>query len=189
METVAEKLHALFKRFPHLSDGGHDKELIAMYLEIYHKHVIPPDILRELPSFETIRRTRQYYTAEVEAAATSNAEAQTAFSQGLTVLEAKMKGLGFQIQPAPPMVRVLGGLEPSLYGIKDETSLIGVVRFAQDLLQRKDEVRKLLDLLLWIQQYPGLDRKPILVIVGEVAENERSPIHELRQYGWSIIFA
>lgn len=64
METVVEKLEALFKRYPHLADGGHDKELIAKYLEIYHDHVIPDEVLAEIPSFETIRRARQKFAAE-----------------------------------------------------------------------------------------------------------------------------
>lgn len=64
MSSVVERLEALFRRYPHLADGEHDKELIATYLEVYHGHVIPPDVLREAPSFETIRRARQKFTAE-----------------------------------------------------------------------------------------------------------------------------
>lgn len=59
METVVERLEALFKRYPHLASGAHDKELIAKYLEIYHGHAIPADVLEAMPSFETIRRARQ----------------------------------------------------------------------------------------------------------------------------------
>jgi len=64
MQTVVERLEALFRQYPHLADGEHDKELIAKYLEVYHGHVIPPEILAEIPSFETIRRTRQKFTAD-----------------------------------------------------------------------------------------------------------------------------
>lgn len=64
METVVEKLEALFRSHPHLADGEHDKELIAKYLEVYHGHVIPPAVLASAPSFETIRRARQKYTPE-----------------------------------------------------------------------------------------------------------------------------
>lgn len=58
-----EKLEVLFKRYPHLAGGDHDKELIAKYLEVYHQHVIPAEVLAACPSFETIRRARQKYTA------------------------------------------------------------------------------------------------------------------------------
>lgn len=64
IETTAERLHALFRRFPYLADGEHDKELIAKYLEVYHHHVIPAEVLGECPSFETIRRARQKFTAD-----------------------------------------------------------------------------------------------------------------------------
>jgi hypothetical protein len=60
VETVAERLDALFRRNPSLADGEHDKELIAKYLEVYHGHVIPPTVLAAIPSFETIRRMGVY---------------------------------------------------------------------------------------------------------------------------------
>lgn len=68
MATVAENLEALFRRFPQLADGEHDKELIALYLEVYHGHTIPPKVLAKIPSFETIRRARQKFTADSRAA-------------------------------------------------------------------------------------------------------------------------
>jgi hypothetical protein len=64
LDTVVDKLNALFNRYPHLADGEHDKELIAKYLEVYHHHVIPVEVLTEMPSFETIRRARQKFTAD-----------------------------------------------------------------------------------------------------------------------------
>jgi hypothetical protein len=64
METVVEKLDSLLRKYPHLAQGGHDKELIAKYLEVYHHHVIPEKVLAEIPSFETIRRARQKFAAE-----------------------------------------------------------------------------------------------------------------------------
>lgn len=64
MATVVERLEALFRRYPHLASGARDKELIAAYLETYHDHTIPPRVLEEMPSFETIRRARQKFTAE-----------------------------------------------------------------------------------------------------------------------------
>jgi hypothetical protein len=65
VETVTERLYALLRTNPRFADGGHDKELIAKYLEVYHGHVIPSTVLAAIPSFETIRRARQKFTAEV----------------------------------------------------------------------------------------------------------------------------
>jgi hypothetical protein len=56
---VVEKLKALMAKYPELKDGKHDKQLIASYLEEYHGHVIPPKVLKAMPSFETLRRERQ----------------------------------------------------------------------------------------------------------------------------------
>lgn len=64
METAIERLHGLLRKYPHLADGEHDKELIAKYLEMYHGHVIPNQVLADMPSFETIRRARQKHTAD-----------------------------------------------------------------------------------------------------------------------------
>ena len=64
MSTVVERLEMLFRQYPHLASGDHDKELIATYLHTYHGHTIPLEVLEAMPSFETIRRARQKFTAD-----------------------------------------------------------------------------------------------------------------------------
>lgn len=195
METVAEKLHALFRQFPHLADGEHDKELIAKYLEVYHHHEIPLEVLRAIPSFETIRRTRQYFTAETQAAAAANSEEtkQSALEFGEMILEGIFQKMGYRPEPAPPMIKKLGGMEPTRFGVKDNSTLIGMVCWIGDLAFDRQQVVRLLDFVGWVQQYPDLDgaeleRRPLLVLVGDPRGHE-SLIEELQTFGWSVSHA
>lgn|GEM_PF-4380750 len=191
METVTERLYALFRKYPGLADGEHDKELIAKYLELHHNFTIPLEVLREIPSFETIRRTRQYYSAEMEAAAGVDVdrESRVQVDVGVRFLKELIEARGYVIEAVPPMISRLGGLEPTLYGVKEDVALVGLVWPISDMVAHRPHLVKVLDFLGWVQSYPRLDRIPILVLLGDLTPEGNAVIEELKVYGWEVRFA
>lgn len=176
----------MFRKYPELADGEHDKELIATYLELYHNLSIPPEVLRSIPSFETIRRTRQYYSRDTEAAA--DHEARISFGEGAKRLQELIGERGYELAPASPMIKRAGGLEPTAFGVKDDVSIVGVVESIASLGSNREAVKRLLDLITWVQGAPGMDRNPILVVLGDVTPERRHVVEELRMSGWDVRF-